>query len=502
MMGGSVSEVSESTTTVLMEAANWNGPNLLKTSRDLGLRSEASSRFEKQLHPDLTLRAQAVAARLMIEICGATPMTGLVDVAAPAPVSDPIRLRAGRVERILGLAIEADRQAAALEMLGFGVEREGEDLLVTVPPDRHYDVTREIDLVEEVGRISDLDRNLPATLPSGAGRPGGLSRQQTLQRRAEDSLRESGFDEMVGWSFTDPGEIDRLRLEADDPRSHPVKLANPLSEDQSVMRTILLGSVLGAAQRNLSRGADRVALFESGRVYLPAGEFGPGPLGGDFPGKTRPPSNEPQHLCAVAVGSIDPASWQGDSAATDFYALKGVLEHLSGGLGTGATVGRIAGEPTQPFLHPGKSGSVLLNGETIGWIGEIHPLVAAEYDLDGAVAFEIALAELLAASPVGEEAYVDFTPFPPVDRDLAVLVGDEVAAATVVETVEESGGELLTGVSVFDVYSGEGVGEGEKSLALRLRFRAPDRTLSDEEIDPLVSGIVEALAGIGGKLRG
>ncbi|MBN8869301.1 MAG: phenylalanine--tRNA ligase subunit beta [Solirubrobacterales bacterium] len=502
MMGGSVSEVSETTTTVLMEAANWNGPNLLKTSRDLGLRSEASSRFEKQLHPALTLRAQAVAARLMIEICGATPMTGLVDVAAPAPASEPIRLRAGRVERILGLAIETDRQAEALEMLGFGVERDGEDLVVTVPPDRHYDVTREIDLVEEVGRISDLDRNLPATLPSGAGRPGGLSRQQSLQRRAEDSLRESGFDEMVGWSFTDPAEVERLRLDAADPRSHPVKLANPLSEDQSVMRTILLGSVLGAAQRNLSRGADRVALFESGRVYLPAGEFGPGPLGGDFPGNTRPPSNEPQHLCAVAVGSIDPSSWRGEAGVSDFFALKGVLEHLAGGLGTAVTVERLADGPVQPFLHPGKSGSVLVEGQAIGWIGEVHPLVAAEYDLDGAVAFEIALADLLAASPVGEEAYVDFTPFPPVDRDLAVLVAEEVSAATVVAAVEGSGGELLTGVSVFDVYSGEGVGEGEKSLALRLRFRAPDRTLSDEEIDPLVSGIVESLAGIGGKLRG
>ena len=502
MMGGSVSEVSESTTTVLMESANWNGPNILKTSRDLGLRSEASSRFEKQLHPDLTLRAQAVAARLMVEICGAVPMTGVVDVASGSPASAPIRLRAGRVERILGLPIEADRQVEALEMLGFGVEREGEDLLVTVPPDRYFDVTREIDLVEEVGRISDLDRNLPATLASGAGRPGGLSRQQALQRRAEDSLRESGFDEIVGWSFTDPGEKDRLRLAPEDPRAQAGKLANPLSEDQSVMRTTLLGSVLGAARRNLSRGTDRVALFESGRVYLPSGAFGPGPLGGDFPGNTRPPSNEPQHLCALAVGSIDPSSWREPAAGSDFFALKGVLEHLAGGLGTAVTVERIPGAPTQPFLHPGKSGVVAVGGQPIGWIGEIHPLVAADYDLDSAVAFEIALADLLQSSPVGEEAYEDFTPFPPVDRDLAVLVPDAEPSAGVLATVQQAGGELLTGVSVFDVYSGEGVPEGEKSLALRLRFRAPDRTLSDEEIEPLWSGIIAALESAGGKLRG
>jgi phenylalanyl-tRNA synthetase beta chain len=315
-------------------------------------------------------------------------------------------------------------------------------------------------------------------------------------------LRESGFDEMVGWSFTDPGESKRLKLEADDPRSRPVRLANPLSEDQSVMRTILLGSVLGAAQRNLARGADRVALFESGRVYLPAGEFGPGPLGGDFPGKTRPPSNEPQHLCAVAVGSIDPSAWRDESGGSDFFVLKGVLEHLAGGLGTAISVKPIGGMPAQPFLHPGKSGEVLLEGRSIGWIGEIHPLVASGYDLERTVAFEIALADLLEASTIGQETYADFTPFPPVDRDLAVLIADHTPAAEVVDAVEAAGGELLTGVTVFDVYSGEGVGEDEKSLALRIRFRAPDRTLSEEEIEPLWQRLIVAVGEIGGKLRG
>ena len=502
MMGGSVSEVSESTTTVLMEAANWNGPNILRTSRDLGLRSEASSRFEKQLHPDLTLRAQAVADRLMVEVCGAVPMAGLVDVSAPAPDSAPIRLRAGRVERVLGMAIDIERQIEALETLGFGVEREGDDLLVSVPPDRHFDVVREIDLVEEVGRISDLDRNLPATLPAGSGRPGGLSRQQSLQRRAEDSLRESGFDEIVGWSFTDPEEAGRMRLDEEDPRSRGVRLANPLSEDQSVMRTMLLGSVLGAARRNLSRGADRVALFESGRVYLPAGEFGPGPLGGDFPGKTRPPSNEPQHLSAVVVGPVDPATWRAGAGASDFYALKGVLEHLAGGLGVEVEVEPPVDPTSQPFLHPGKSGMVKVGDRQIGWIGELHPLVAAGYGLDAATAFEIELAGLVEDSPVGGESYVDFTPFPPVDRDLAVVVAAAVPASGVIGAVEAAGGDLLTAVTVFDVYSGEGVGEGEKSLALRLRFRAPDRTLSDEEIDPVWNGIIDGLSGIGGRLRG
>lgn len=498
IMGGAVSEVSEGTTAVLMEAATWNGPNILRSSRDLNLRSEASSRFEKQLHPDLTVRAQVIAAELMVELCGATVVEGMVDVAAPRPDDTPIRLRAGRVERILGLAIDTDAQVEALELLGFTVERDGDDLLVTVPPDRFYDVTREIDLVEEVGRVNDLDRRLPATLPSGSGRVGGLSRQQTLQRRAEDSLREAGFDEIVGWSFTDPGEVTRLRLEAPDPRAAAVKLSNPLSEDQSVMRSTLLGSLLGAAQRNLSRGAESVALFESGRVYLPAGEFGPGPLGGNFPGEQRPPVNEPHHFCVLATGSIDPASWGHGSVAADFFQMKGVLERLATGLGTSVQV--VAGE--QPFLHPGRSGEVLIGGKSAGWIGQIHPSVAAEWDLGETIAFEISLAELLDVSPLGEEKYVDFTAFPPVDRDLAVVLPDAVEASAVVEAARDAGGKLLKTVTVFDVYRGDQIGSDEKSLALRFRFRADDRTLSDEEVTPQWQKIVKALEGLGGKLRG
>lgn len=498
VMGGAVSEVSETTTSVLMEAATWNGPNILRTSRELNLRSEASSRFEKQLHPELAERAQIVATSLLVELCGAKPASGMVDVAAPMPVAEPIRLRKGRVERILGLAIDPPAQRQALEMLGFGVEPDGDDLLVSVPADRFYDVTREIDLVEEIGRLGDLDRRLPATLPSGSGRVGGLSRQQSLQRRAEDSMREAGFDEIVGWSFTEPGEAGKLRLAGPDPRARAVRLSNPLSEDQSVMRTTLLGSLLGAAGRNASRGAGRIALFESGRVYLPAGAFGPGPLGGDFPGDQQPPVHEPQHLAVLATGTIDPSSWGHDPAPAGFFQIKGVLERLALGLGT--TVEVVAGD--QPFLHPGRSGAVLAGGEEIGWIGQLHPSVAAAWDLGDTVAFEVEIAELLENSPLGEETYSDFTSFPPVDRDLALVIAESVPAAGLLAAVKEAGGELLASVAVFDVYRGDQVGPEEKSLALRMRFRAGDRTLTDEEVDPLWQKIIAAAEALGGRLRG
>ncbi|MGK2956649.1 MAG: phenylalanine--tRNA ligase subunit beta, partial [Solirubrobacterales bacterium] len=293
------------------------------------------------------------------------------------------------------------------------------------------------------------------------------------------------------------GETERLRLSAPDPRASAVRLSNPLSEDQSVMRTTLLGSLLGAAGRNRSRGASRIALFESGRVYLPAGDFGPGPLGGDFPGDQRPPVNEPQHLAVLATGSIDPATWGSDPATADFFQIKGVLERLAVGLGT--TIEVIAGE--QPFLHPGRSGTVVANGEDIGWIGQLHPSVAASWDLDDTVAFEISLSELLAQSPLGEETYGDFTSFPPVDRDLALVIADEVEAASVLGVVREAGGDLLASVTVFDVYRGDQVGPEEKSLALRMRFRADDRTLSDEEVDPVWRAVIAAAEGLGGKVR-
>jgi phenylalanyl-tRNA synthetase beta chain len=497
IMGGRDSEVSETTTRVLLEVANWNGANILRTSRMLGLRSDASSRFEKQLHPELCMRAQRIASRLMVELCGAKLVPGTIDVATEAPSPIAIRLRAGRVEGLLGMAIDRDLQAAYLERLGFGVEAEGEDFLVEVPPDRHFDVTREVDLIEEVGRIHDLDRNLPSTLPAVA-QAGGLSREQRLRRRAEDALRDLGFDEVVGWSFTDPGEAERLRIPAEDPRAGAVTIANPLSEDQSAMRTTLLGSLFDVARGNLARDAERVALFESGRVYLPAGEAGDVPLAGGFPGARAAPFVEPHRLGCLAAGPLSPQSWRGGGEPADFFALKGVLEGLAARLGVAT-----AFEPAaEPFLHPGRAASVLVDGAAAGWLGEVHPLVCRQWDLDAAVGFELDLAPLVAAATAGEETFEDVTTFPAVRQDLAVVLTDEVSAARVRAAVLAGGGELLRSARVFDLFEGEQLGEGRKSLALRLEFRAADRTLTDEEVAALREAIAAELEGIGGSLRG
>ncbi|HET9186053.1 MAG TPA: phenylalanine--tRNA ligase subunit beta, partial [Solirubrobacterales bacterium] len=237
IMGGQVSEVSAETTRVLLEVANWNGTNILRTSRLLGLRSEASSRFEKQLHPELTMRAQRVASRLLVELCGAKLVPGTIDVAAAPPPPRRLLLRSRRVEGLLGMHVSQPDQKAYLERLGFEVAEAGEDLEVVVPPERYYDVTREVDLIEEVARVHGIDEHLPTTLPAVPTPPGGLSRDQRLRRRVEDAMCALGFDQVVGWSFTDPGEPARLRIPPEDDRGNPIVLANPLSEEQSAMRT-------------------------------------------------------------------------------------------------------------------------------------------------------------------------------------------------------------------------------------------------------------------------
>ncbi|HET7507682.1 MAG TPA: phenylalanine--tRNA ligase subunit beta [Solirubrobacterales bacterium] len=501
IMGGQVSEVSEQTTRVLLEVANWNGTNILRTSRQLGLRSEASSRFEKQLHPELTMRAQRVASRLMVELCGAKLVPETIDVAAEVPAPRRLILRAQRVEGLLGMSISQADQKTYLERLGFEAREAGDDLEVVVPPDRHYDVTREVDLIEEVARVHGIDEHLPTTLPAVGGAVGDLSREQRLRRRAEDGLRDLGFDQVVGWSFTDPGEAGRLRIPEGDPRAKPVLLANPLSEDQSAMRTLLLGSLLDIAARNVARGAGALALFESARVYLQeasGAQAGIDPLAGRFAGDQPAPFAEPHRLAGIAVGPLAPKSWRGGGEDADFFALKGVLEGLAALLGV-----ELGFAPTEePFLHPGRAAAVSVAGSAAGWLGEVHPLVCRTWDLDAAVAFELDLAPLLAAATVGEERYEDVTTFPAVYQDLAVVLPAETPAAEVRAAVMTGGGELLRAAEVFDLFEGEQLGEGRKSLALNLEFRADDRTLTDEEVAERRQAIEAKLGEIGGSLRG
>ncbi len=480
VMGGERSEVYADTTRVLLEAATWNGPNVHRTSLKLGLRTEASSRFEKQLQPEQSLEAQALATKLMLELTGARLAPGTIDVggAGPAPVT--IRLREQRVKGLLGIEIPLPRCKQILGALEFTVTDAEQGLDVAPPPFRRDDVKREADVIEEVARIDGVDR-LPATLPSRHGASGRLTRRQKIRRQAADTLVAQGLDEVLGWSFASPALAARLRLK--DHRA--VELLNPMSSTDAELRTTLLGSLLDIAARNRARGAHALRLFEMGAVYLP--------------GTQRLP-DEPHHLAVLISGPVRPPSWREQSPAeADFYAAKGILRGLLEPLRAPWTVER--GE--EPFLHPGRAAAVKAAGATVGWIGEIHPLVLAEWELSGTVAaFELdldALAERLPGAP----RYEDVTSFPSVREDIAVIVADTIDAAAVREIVRAVGAPLLQAVEVFDAYRDpERIGEGNVSIALHMEFRALDRTLTDEEVAERRRAIGEALGReLSGRVR-
>jgi len=497
IMGGQTSEVSAATTRVLLEVATWNGVNILRTSSMLGLRSEASTRFEKQLHPELALHAQRMASGLLVEICGARLVPGTIDAAADVPAPHVIALEGARLDSLLG--VEVDRSEAELHLgrLGFEPQPRGErDLTATVPVHRHYDVTREADLIEEVGRLHGFDR-LPRTLPEH-GRAGRLTREQLLRRRTEDVMRDLGFDEIVTWSLVSPRLADDLRLPDDDPRRRMVSTRNPLSEERSAMRTTLLGGLLDAARHNLARDAERVALFESGRAFLSlrAPAEG-GPSAGVFAGELPPPVHEPHRLACLVVGPLIPAGWRRRPSSAGFHDVKGILEALCGELESPV---RLTAKP-EPFLHPGRSAGLELGGVAAGWLGELHPLVARAWDLPHGAGFELDVAPLLATASSGREQYEDVTTYPAVYQDIAVVVDADLEAERVREAVLAGGGELLRSARIFDLYAGEQIGEGRKSLALRLEFRAPDRTLTDDEVNERRQSMKQALAEIGGSLR-
>jgi len=483
IMGGARSEVSDATTRVLLEAATWVGWNIQRTSTRLGLRTEASTRFEKQLAPEQGIDGQALATKLLIELCGARVLPGTIDVGGPGPAPATIHLREARVRGLLGVEIPRARQAEILRALEFGVADAADGLDVSVPAFRREDVTREADLIEEVARIAGLE-NIPATLPARRAAVGRLDPKLALRRRAEDALAGRGLHEILGWSFTAPETVTRLRIPDGHELRRVLALANPMSEEQSVMRTTLLGSLLDAARQNVARGMGELRLFESGTVY-----FSNGP-------QTLP--DERHELAALLAGPARPPTWREDRPpGADVFAAKGVL---AGVLDTLRVPWALAAA-TEPFLHPGRAAAVLVDGERAGWLGEVHPLVARAWDLETVGAFAIDLDRVLAAAP-GPATYRDLTSFPAVHQDLAIVLADDVPAARVLDVVRTAGGAELEHADVFDVYRGEQVGDGRVSLALRLEFRAADRTLTDAEADAHRSAIVAALgAELGAQQR-
>lgn len=471
IMGGLESEVTPTTTDVLLEGATFSGPSILRTSAALGLRSEASTRYEKGLDPELVPLALDMACSLLVELCGGEVSVGTIDVRSELPAPRRVRLRGKRVEAILGAPVELADMQTILQRLGCQTTRVGEDLEVKVPSFRR-DLEREIDLVEEVARIHGLDR-LPSSLPRRRAGHGGLDRGQRLRRKVEDFLVGAGLTEVLNYGFTDDKWPDRLRLGASDPLRQGVRIANPLSAEQSTMRTLLLPGLLETARRNLAVREERVHIFEVGKVFLP--------VGADLP-------REDLHCGILCLGPWEPDGWLRSLVTTDYFLVKGLVERLAERLHCSLVFTALDAEGSEVpgFLHPGRSAWLYTaEASVIGWLGELHPLVLQAYDLRGpAVAAEFDLDQLLRVA-CETPLYRDLLSFPPVEQDLALVVDKSVPAAALIAKLREAAGPLLEEVRVFDLYEGEQIPENKKSLALRLSFRSPDRTLSEGEVNEL-----------------
>ena len=434
IMGGEDSEVTESTTEILLEAANFEPLGILRSSERLALRTAGSNRWEKGVDPYLAENAAVLASRMLVDLAGAR-MTGDVDVQRGLPERPVVRLRPERASKLIGIEIEPDRQRATLTGLGFDVSDEWD---VTVPTWRAREVTREVDLVEEVAR--PLLDQIPYTMPLRRHVRGRLTKEQRLRRVVEDVLVGAGLSEAYTWS-----------LVASDPDPNAIRLPSPMTSDQAILRTTIVPGLVEAAGTGVDAGAEHVALFEIARVYLPSGEQLP---------------DEHWRVAGVVAGG--------------YPVVKGVLETLYRALGLELTVER----GSHPLLHPGKAART-----EAGWVGELHPA-----SLDGTWgAFELDLGTLFAAVPE-RVVYDDVLTYPAVRQDIAVAVAEDVEVGALVSAAHEAGGSLLRDVRVFDVYRGDQVGEGRKSVALHLAFQSPERTLTDEEAAELRGGIVAALA--------
>jgi len=463
LMGSQWSEVSDATTTVLMECANFDGPNIQSSSTRLELRTEGSTRWEKGLDPHLVPRALALASQLMVELTGARLVPGTVDLHGQLPEPAVVPLRLERLELLIGVPYEQAQIDRALTRLGY----ESADGGWRVPTWRANDTFREVDLIEEVARIDGVWK-VPTVMPPHSDAIGKRDPDVRLRNHVIEVLLGAGLSEAVTVAFTDETLADRLRLPPDHPRRDAVRVANPMGADQALLRTVLFPGLLASARRNLDAGRDRVALFEVARVVLPA------------PGEELP--NQPVRVAGVIAGR--------DAA---YHEMKGVAEALERALRVQLEV---AASP-EPFLHPGRSARLGAGGT----LGELHPLVAREFGMEGQVSlFEIDLAELETPDPT--PLYRDVVTFPPVRQDIAVVVASEVTAAEVLAVIRAAGGELLAGADVFDTYRGEQVGEGRQSVAVHLQFQAADRTLTDAEADAVRETIVAALRErLGGELR-
>ncbi len=483
VMGGGATEVTGATRNILLESARFQQASVRRTAKALGLSTESSYRFERGVDPSGVVRALDRVARLIKELAGGRVAQGLINREGKRPRPTPLLLRVERVGQILGTSIRQKEIARLLARIQCRVKQRGTKALVVSAPSHRLDLTREIDFVEEVTRLKGIDQ-IPTTLPGGQVQPTRVTPFCGIERQIRRLLTACGFQETVNFSFTREDLFDKLQLPTGDLRRRVVRIRNPLG-GEAVLRSFLLPSLLENLLLNENRGSRDIKLFEIARVFRAQ------------PGTAGPVEGRVAGILA-AGGRFFP--WWGVASGTvDFYDLKGVLQALERVVGLSAT---LRGGREIPYLHPGRQAEVMFGRQVLGWIGELHPEVVRIFDLKtDAVAMEVDL-DLLDRHRKPAARYTPLPRYPAVFRDVAVVLQETVPAGQVEAAIRRTGGALVERVDLFDVYRGEPVPQGKKSLAFSIQYRAADRTLTDEEVAAIHGRIVQTLEKeLGGVLR-
>ncbi len=485
VMGGINSEVRDDTRTILLESAYFNPSSIRRTSRVMGMGTDAAFRFERGIDPEGSILALNRAAGLIAELAQGVVCRGIIDQRpGDIPVARDIALRPEKVQEIIGTAVAKDEIISILQGLEMKVNVSGDDVFFVTPPSCRVDIAREIDLIEEIARLFGYDR-IPATLPlvsvisGGAGEP---------KRAAEEAIRRimngAGYTEVINYSFVNPASVDEMLLDTHDERRRLVKIKNPLSEEQSVMRTTMIHSLLKNVIKNNDLGQYDLKIFEIGRTYY------------GIDGEKQP--RECNRAAFLITGRRYTQSWHFPEMKADFYDLKGCVENiLDVLLAVDISCRASSGEP---FLNPGKTSGIFSGDKRIGFLGEIHPDILSHMGLSSPVAACELDLDTLAACVISGKAFADIPKFPSSSRDVAFLVRREVDADGLVAAARKKDEELLEKVEIFDVYEGKNVAEGMKSLGLRFLYRSAEKTLTDDEVHNVHGRVVERIVKASGAL--
>lgn len=477
VMGGLSTEVTNKTRNILIEAARFHPVSVRRTSRALGLRSESSLRFEKGLDVHNTIAAAHRAAQLMVDLAGGEISQGVIDVRGKLPETKIINLNINKVNQVLGTCLTRTEIANYLARLKFSQEETAENLQVIVPTYRQ-DITGEIDLIEEVARIHGYGK-IPVTLPQGVTTEGRKTRWQILEDKTKELLAGAGFVEVINYSFISPRDYDLINLPANSQLRRVVKIKNPLSEAQSVMRTTLIPGLLETAARNTHHRLTDFAFYEWGRIFLPTRE--------------KLPQELP--LLAGLVSGADLGSWHQEPLYYDFFYLKGVLEMLFNRLGVNNWILNRGSLPE--FLHPGRGGNIFIGEKRdvhVGFIGEVHPTVQENYHLEKRISVFQMNVNLLFSEAKGVVKYLPIPKYPAVERDMALITSIDISEADIRQVIWEEGGELLAKVTLFDVYKGKQIPQGYQNLAYSLSFRSMEKTLTDKQVNEIFQKILQGLS--------